>query len=71
MGRMIDCIKGLWNCGCLLVGLIIMLIIFGIGGCDYALTKSALTDLRGKEPKPTTVIWVMLNGDNARARVEK
>lgn len=68
---MIELTKDLWKCGCLPVLLVILLIACGIGGCDYALTKAALTDLRGKEPKPSTVIWVMLNGDNARARVEK
>ena len=62
--------KELWKSGCLPVALIVILIIVGITSCDYCLTKSALTDLRGKEPKATTVIWVMLKGDNARARVE-
>lgn len=66
-----DLVTGLWRSGCLIVLLIFLLIACGIGGCDYMLTKSALIDLRGKEPKPSTVIWVMLNGDNARARVEK
>lgn len=57
--------------GFLLGILIVMLIFSAIGGCDYVLTKKALTDLRGEEPKPATVIWVMLHGDNARVRVQK
>lgn len=55
----------------LLAFLIVTLIFLAIGGCDYVLTKKALTDLRGEEPKPATVVWVMLHGDNARARVQK
>lgn len=57
-----------WKSGCLPFVLIVLLIIFGVGSCDYALTKSALTDLRGREPKPTTVIWFMLKGDNSMVR---
>lgn len=55
----------------LLAFLIVMLIFSAICVGDYVLTKKALTDLRGEEPKPATVIWVMLYGDNARVRVQK
>lgn len=60
-----------WKSGCLPAVLILLLVILGIGSCDYMLTKSALKDLRGTEPKPTTVIWIMLHGDSVRARAEK
>ena len=55
----------------LLLIIIIVLVILGFFSCDYQLTKSALTDLRGKEPKPSTVIWVMFQGNNQRVRVDK
>ena len=51
--------------------IIIMLVILGIGSCDYQLTKSALTELSDKEPKPSTVIWVMSKGNYKMVRVEK
>jgi hypothetical protein len=60
-----------WKSGCLPAVLIMLFLILGIGSCDYTLTKSALTDLRGTEPKPTTVIWVILNRDSVRARVKR
>ena len=70
MGKMVN-LKDWWDCGCLPIVLILLLVIFGIGSCDYMLTKSALKDLGWTDLKPTTVIWVMLHGDSVRARVKK
>lgn len=55
---------------CLLAFLIVMLFFLAIGGCDYVLTKKALTDLQGEEPKPETILWIMRHG-NARVMVKK
>ena len=51
--------------------IIIVLVILGFCSCDYQLTKSALTEMSGKEPKPSTVIWVMFKGNYKIVRVGK
>ena len=47
-------------------GVLVVLLILGISAVGawfrYNLTRAALIDLTGKEPKPGTVIAIMMNG---------
>lgn len=52
--------------GFYVAGTLVVLLILGIIALDgwwkYTMTKEALIDLTGKEPKPGTVIAIMMNG---------